>query len=111
MKLYHLEITTLKQSLEKLQIDFAKVVTENEEWAKKNATLQEDILQLKSDLKDAEVAKDMLDRDVSRLTQEVQHLKDSLNKRDDDFRSSMTSAYTIQKQALEEKNTLWNEIR
>lgn len=111
MKIYLLEITNLKTSIEKLQFDFSKLQLENEELSKKNNLLQAELVLIKSELKDTEVAKDILDRDVLRLTQEVQHLKDSLNKRDEDFRSSMTSTFTMQKQALEEKTALWHEIR
>jgi chromosome segregation ATPase len=111
MKVYQLEIQTLKTGLDKLQLDYNKLSNDNEELSKKNAILYEEISELKVTLKNTEIARDMLDRDVMRLTQEVEHLKESLNKRDDDFRSSMTSAYSIQKQALEEKTALWHEIK
>jgi kinesin family protein C1 len=100
----------LKTSLEKLQADYSKLTSENEEMMKKNSLLQEEITTLKSKLRETEMSKDMLDRDVTRLTQDVQHLRDSLNKRDEDFRSSMASTFTIQRQVLEEKNALNQEI-
>jgi predicted nuclease with TOPRIM domain len=110
-KVYQNEITSLKVTIEKLQSDFEKATSENEELSKKNYSLVEEIANLKTTLKEVEMAKDLADRDLSRIEIEVSHLKESLNKRDDDFRSSMTSAYAIQKQALEEKTALWHEIK
>jgi hypothetical protein len=48
---------------------------------------------------------------VYRLTEEVKVLRETIIQKDDDLRQSMNSVYTMQKQVMEEKTSLWQELR
>ncbi len=111
VKVYQMEIATLQVNKKKMESDMDKLLRDYEETQRKNMELIEALANSKSSVKDKELNKDILEREVNRLTNEVAQLKDTITKKDDDLRNSMQNVYEIQKQALEEKCTMRQEAR
>lgn len=101
----------MQAQISKLESDLQRQSLEQQEFSKKNGASQDEIVQLRSQLRDAEQARDNLERDVNRLNDDVRMLRETVTKKDDDIRSSMTSVCELQRQAMEEKNSLWQELR
>lgn len=109
IKVYQMEIATLQANQKRLETDFEKVTRDYEEAQRKNMEMMEALANSKSNAKDTEINKDILEREVNRLSAEVAQLKETVAKKDDDLRNSMQNVYEIQKQALEEKCTMRQE--
>jgi kinesin family protein C1 len=109
-KIYRAEIAMLQTQLAKVELDLERTVRDQDEATKKNGASQDEIFSLRSQLRDSESAKDSLERDVARLNGEARMLRETVSKKDDDIRNSMNSVYELQKQVMEEKNSLWQEL-
>ena len=104
-----MEVATLQVNQKKMEADLEKITRDYEEAQRKNMEMMEALANSKSSVKDTEMNKDLLEREVNRLTTEVAQLKETVAKKDDDLRNSMQNVYEIQKQALEEKCTMRQE--
>lgn len=104
-----MEIAAFQVNQNKLEGEIDKLTRDYEEMQRKNMEMVEALASTKSSVKDTELNKDILEREVNRLTNEVVQLKETITKKDDDLRNSMQNVYEIQKQALEEKCTLRQE--
>jgi seryl-tRNA synthetase len=111
IKIYQIEISNLQMNQKRLETEIEKYVRDQEESQKKNMQLMDDLAQSKSSVKDTAINKDVLEREVQRLTSEVAVLKETVVKKDDDLRYQMQNMYEIQRNGLEEKTTIRQEIR
>lgn len=110
-KIYKAEITMLQTQLAKAETELERTIREQDEATKRNGASQDEIFSLRSQVRDGESAKESLERDVARLNEEVRMLRDTVSKKDDDIRNSMHSVYELQKQVMEEKNSLRQELK
>lgn len=100
----------LQSQIVKLESDLQRTTKEQDEAKSINGASQGEILSLRSQLRDTEQSRDSLERDVTRLNDEVRMLRETVSKKDDDIRNSMNSVYELQRQVMEEKNSLWQEL-
>jgi len=111
MKVYLMELTTLKSSHGTLQQQFEK---SQQDYTDLNQqfNITSSALQKKStEEHDVSVQHEVLIRENSRLTEEIKSLKEAVKEKEDDMRKNMTSHYDMLKQSMDEKNALWSELR
>jgi predicted nucleic acid-binding Zn-ribbon protein len=110
-KLHKAEVTIFQNQITKLELELQRTMKDQEEYHKKNDNVQDEIYQMKTQVRDAEQLKETYEKEVYRLTEELKVLRETIIQKDDDLRQSMNSVYTMQKQVMEEKTSLWQELR
>lgn len=109
-KLHTSELTLLQSQLTKAEVELDRFTKETENSNHKNSTFQTEVFSLKTQLYEVEQSRISLEKENIRLTEESRLLRESNALKDDDLRSSMHSVYELQKQVMEEKNSLWQEL-
>ena len=87
-----------------LQLQLVKSSAEALSLNSKIAEMREDMLRAGANLKESETAAQRSEQDTSRLTSELERLKDQLQQKDADLRSTMSALNDERRMANEEKS-------
>jgi chromosome segregation ATPase len=110
-KVHVVELTALKSTHSVLQEHFSKLQQDFCDLQQQHSALSAAMQKKNTEQHDTSVQYEVLIRENTRLIDEIKSLKDSLKEKDDDMRRNTTSHYDMLKQSMDEKNSLWNELR
>jgi hypothetical protein len=101
----------LRAEIEKRQNDVERAFAEKDEIKDKALIAKEALMRLESQAREKESLADRLEKETVKLSAEVIELKQQLMQKDSDLRSTLASMQENQRQAMDEKLTLRNQLR
>lgn len=107
---YREEISTLKTELAKKSHEADRYSDERADLDRRKSELHSEVVLSQSKLREAEASIARYEKDIERLTKEVDQLKEQSLVKDGDWRNTINSLNEIQRQALEEKTSLRAEL-
>lgn len=108
---YRDELVALKSDAARKQGDIDRLLREKTEAEVKLGPLKESRSEGQRLLKEAESNAARSDKELSRLTTELQQAKEQITQKDEDLRSTLKSLQEVQRQGTDEKNALRAESR
>eukprot|EP01041_Mallomonas_annulata_P000865 gene865-1687_t len=107
---YREEAARARAELGRRQSESDRTFTEKIDVDKAAAVAREQILQVQSDLREAECNASRLQTEVRRLGTELEQVRNQLGEKEGDLRTSLASLSEVQKQSSEERTSLRKEI-
>jgi kinesin family protein C1 len=104
------ELVTLRAELNRRQTDMERTTTEKAEQDRNKSSLSEELITVRSMLREAEGDNKRGETEIARLTSELQDMKSQVNMKEADQRSTLNSLNDVQRQASEDKASLRSEI-
>ena len=108
---YKDEVINLRAELSKRTADAERNANDRSDQHQRYADLREELLRSESTTREAQSALMRSENELSRLTNDVDILRNQLNQKDADLRSTLNSLQEIQRQSLEEKYSIRAELR
>jgi chromosome segregation ATPase len=108
---YKSEIALLRGEIDRKQHELGKYSNDRIDMEKRSMELQQEIFRIQSLQREAENARDRLEREVERLTNDLNSLREQSLQKDADLRTTLMSLTDLQRQSSEEKAGLRAEIR
>lgn len=105
------EISSLKAEATRKHLELSRFLDEKSDLDRRKGELQEGIVVTQSRLREAESSISRYEREVGRLTSDLEHLREQLILKDSDMRATLNSLTEIQRQVSEEKSGLRAEIK
>lgn len=107
---YKDELSSLKSDLQRKQNDLDRYIEEKALLDQKKGQTSEELILTQSKLREAENNVRRSEQEASRLTSDLQYMKEQLAQKDADLRSTINSLNDLQRQSFEDKGSLRSEL-